>query len=172
MKFLGSLIIFIAILSASLSPLLADMPGNKPRPDMKFVLNGVKKVKSPWSLRVTVNGEKEVLLSKDTVITLKGGFGAPQWVSVWAISKNTLTRTEAITHNVGDGKEIRVSIAGVKNNMLMHKKNIIKEEGAPFFSDGDDSPQAPNAPILVGTALAALLALVSLFLLRKRVVQV
>lgn len=163
--------------------LRADMPGNRPRANTQVHLSGVKNI-SGWVLYLNSNyGEKITRVSKDTIITIQGGYGRPQGISIYAENKTTHAKTAELSYFAGSEKPEFVNIVAIRNDSLILGKAkptakpakgkkaqpAIQKGAFPSLLDipAGENEMSKNTALIVLAGIS-LLALTALFIRARR----
>lgn len=122
---------FISFLLIIATALRADMPGNKPRPETKVTITGVGNLPKGWVLyqESFITGTPNVV-NKDAELTIRGGYGRPDGLNIWAENTSTGRKTPQLSYYNSD-KPITVSITTVRNDSLIVGKAAAKSNKPP-----------------------------------------
>ena len=114
----------------------ADLVGNKPRPDCTISFTNVDTYKN-YTFYYTRdhNGEildvkKSVVINNKTIVDIRGGYGAPDYVMFYAKNKKTGKYTEGIYLSNEDDDYI-LSVDTIENNKIYHSISHFKKAKKP-----------------------------------------
>jgi hypothetical protein len=114
----------------------ADLVGNKPRPDCTISFTNVDTYKN-YTFYYTRdrNGEildikKSVVINNKTIVDLRGGYGAPDYVMFYAKNKKTGKNTEEVYLNIDD-EDYLLTVDKIESNKIYHSISYVKKAKKP-----------------------------------------
>lgn len=165
MKYIISIYV---LLSAYCS--LADVPGNKPRPDYNLTCTGIRQYEDYlffWQQNNVVRSLKD-----SGIIQVQGGYGAPQCVEVWAINKKNLKHTDTLYFCSGDQKASMNIILQITDYHLRFEKSEhpkkSKKTQQVFLSAGNSYP-TNHLLILCVISISSFMVLITLMYFLRRI---
>jgi hypothetical protein len=128
----------------------ADMVGNKPRPSCSISFANVDTYKN-YTFYYTrdrndevLDETKSVVINNKTVIDLRGGYGAPDYIMFYAKNKKTGINTEKI-YLSNDHEDYILSVDTIENNKIYHSISHVKkanQKTSGFISNSNFPYQA------------------------------
>jgi hypothetical protein len=153
---------------------LADVPGNKPRPDYDVTISGLQQYNNHIFFVQDNNVVKG--LTDSSSIHVPGGYGAPRCLEVWAINKNNFIHTDTLSFCSGDANKSKTIVVNIYNRHLSYSEAVTKgkrENVIPFSSanNNQDNKNRFNNNyrimyLISGLSLSVLISLI-LFIWRK-----
>lgn len=158
-----------------LSPLLlmADIPGNKPRPDCNVQINGLNKFNNYdffYSFRDNMEARK---ITDSSNLILVGGYGAPSSLKIFGRNKTNGNQTQTIyLYNNLDKTNLVLSLDTIIGDSLIQYQELesevkIKDNKNINKSVVDDNKKSNNW-ILIGLGFLALDILILVYFLKRR----
>lgn len=147
--------------------IMADIPGNTPRPDCSVQIFGLEKLKN-YNFYYLFDEDSEPSIIKDSsILTIVGGYGEPRILRIFGKNKNTGKSTQEIFIN-GGGEELKISLkldTILGDSIIQYNKSIIEL----INRNGNKSLIKDNSNwILFGISFLALDLLLLVYILRKR----
>lgn len=170
---MGKRNLLILLLCLLYTNIMADMPGNKPRPGSLLHLNNIDTLK-PYTLMIQNYQDGFFEVTKDTDYNILGGYGARRPTLFFALKGNQSTDTVYLDADEY-GREIKINFIEVVNNRLIYSKEIM-ENGNEKIGDNSESNDTStpggnflyNNIWLIGLSFSALVGLIAFFVLRNR----
>lgn len=110
----------------------ADLVGNKPRPDCTISFTNVDTYKN-YTFYYTrdrdgeiLDIKKSVVINNKTIVDLRGGYGAPDYVMFYAKNKKTGKNTEEVYLNIDD-EDYLLTVDKIENNKIYHSISFVKK---------------------------------------------
>ena len=121
---------FLSFLMLISSGLLADIPGNKPRTRTLVHVKGVERLPKGWLLykesgyesSADVQDNKRPPIRKDTTLIIRGGYGRPDFLRIWAKNSTTGKMTPNLFYRNND-KAHTLTILTIRNDSLILEAN-------------------------------------------------
>ena len=153
--------------------LMADMPGNKPRPDCSLQIKGIEKL-SKYDFFYTLHGNMEPKkITDSSELTIIGGYGVPSSVSIFGKNKITGNQTQTIyLYNNLDETNMVISIDTIIGDSLIQyqelKRDIAKKDNINIGKSVIDDNEKSNNWLLIGLGFLALDILILVYFVRRR----
>ena len=154
--------------------LLADVPGNKPRPSYDIKITGLNQYNN--HLFFVQQNNVVTSLKDSNSIHIQGGYGKPLCAEIWAINKNNFLHTDTLLFCSGDAKKSKEIILNIYKRDLSYTEittNQKNKNSIPFSAVNnkvDNDPFNKNHFIMYLISGLSLMVLIMLlfFILKKK----